>query len=207
VNPDTDPISGQPELKHTPIALTPYAADWHGFVLHRGRLSPGAAWQAFIPLEDGVWRHEIAGQGPNPFAQLRAACAEPGATWIVLEDITHGLHRAAQLRDGRLLSVIVLGPDHALPPRDWLTSLFASPAIGSAARRSLLAGRPAEGPPPSPTICICHGISRATIAASITAGAQNPAAVGEATRAGTGCGSCRPEIAALCAALPVPEPA
>jgi len=30
----------------------------------------------------------------------------------------------------------MLGPDHALPPRDWLTSLFASPAIGSAARRS-----------------------------------------------------------------------
>ena len=207
VNPDTDPISGQPELKHTPIAVTPYAADWQGFVLHRAKLSPGAAWQAFIPLEGGVWRHEIAGQGPHPFTQLRAACAEPGATWIVLEDTTHGLHRAAQLRDGRLLSVIMLGPDHALPPRDWLASLFTSPAIGSAARRSLLAGRPAEGPPPSPTICICHGISRATIAASITAGAQNPAAVGEATRAGTGCGSCRPEIAALCAALPVPEPA
>jgi hypothetical protein len=147
VNPDTDPISGQPELKHTPIAVTPYAADWHGFVLHRGRLTPGAAWQAFIPLEDGVWRHEIAGQGPNPFAQLRAACAEPGATWIVLEDTTHGLHRAAQLRDGRLLSVIMLGPDHALPPRDWLASLFTSPAIGSAARRSLLAGRPADHPP------------------------------------------------------------
>ena len=199
VNPDTDPLSGQPELKHTPVSLTPYAADWHGFVLTRKTLSPLAAWKALIPLEGGVWRHELAGQGVAPFAALREACAEPGATWIILQDT--GLHRAALVRDGQLLSVIFLGPDHALPPREWLASLFALPVIGSAARRTLLAGRPADGPPPSPTICICHGISRATIEAAILSGASGVAAVGEATKAGTGCGSCRPEIAALCAAV------
>jgi len=207
VNPDTDPVSGQPELKHTPVALTPYATDWHGFVLHRVKLTPGTPWQAFIPLEDGVWRHELAGQGAAPFAALREACTEHNATWIVLEDAATGLHRAAQLRDGRLISVIFLGPDHALPPREWLATLFALPAIGSAARRTLLAGRAADGPPPSPTICICHGVSRASIEGAIRAGHADIASVGGATRAGTGCGSCRPEIAALCAALPVPEPA
>ena len=67
--------------------------------------------------------------------------------------------------------------------------------------------RARRSPPPSLTICICHGIARATIEAAISAGAKNPNAVGAATRAGTGCGSCRPEIAALCPALPVPEPA
>ncbi len=203
VNPDTDPVSGQPELKHTPVALTPYVADWHGFVLHRGKLASAAPWQAFIPLEGDVWRHEMAGRGAPPLEELRAACAVPGATWITFQD--RELHRAAQLCEGRLISVIFLGPDHALPPREWLASLFAGSAIGSDARRTLLAGRPAEGPPPSPTICICHGVSRAAIEAAIRAGAEGVAAVGKATEAGTGCGSCRPEIAALCAALPVPE--
>ena len=158
-----------------------------------------------MPLEGGVWRHELAGMGAAPLPALRAALSEDGATWITLDDAATGLHRAAMLRDGRLLAVIFLGPDHLLPPRDWLASLFALPAIGSAARRSLLAGRPADGPPPSPTICICHGISQGSIEAAILAGHIDVKAVGTATKAGTGCGSCRPEIAALCAAAPVPE--
>jgi assimilatory nitrate reductase catalytic subunit len=86
--------------------------------------------------------------------------------------------------------------------------MFAEDAIGSAARRFLLAGILADGPPPSPTICVCHGVAAAAICAAIGLGARSTAAVGEATRAGTGCGSCRPEIAALLAGLPeaVPEP-
>ncbi|MGA8769663.1 MAG: molybdopterin-dependent oxidoreductase, partial [Rhodomicrobium sp.] len=29
----TDPVSGQPELKFTPVALAPYPASWHGFAI------------------------------------------------------------------------------------------------------------------------------------------------------------------------------
>ena len=205
VNPHVDPVSGQPELKHTPVAVTPFAADWHGFVLSRIEVDCDAAWRARVPLEGEVWRHELAGVGPAPLPALRRALSEEGATWLTLEDAATGRHRAAMLRDGRLLSVIFMGPDHLLPPREWLASLFALPAIGSVARRSLLAGRPADGPPPSPTICICHGISQSSIEAAILAGHVDVAAVGAATKAGTGCGSCRPEIAGLCAAAPVPE--
>ena len=57
-----------------------------------------------------------------------------------------------------------------------------------------------NGPPPSPTVCVCHGVSQNVVRAAIERGACDLAAVGEATRAGTGCGSCRPEIAALLAA-------
>ncbi|RYJ02856.1 MAG: (2Fe-2S)-binding protein, partial [Acetobacteraceae bacterium] len=39
------------------------------------------------------------------------------------------------------------------------------------------------------------------------AGARTLAQVGAATRAGTGCGSCKPEIAALLVAQRIPEPA
>ena len=38
-NPDTDPLSGQPEFKHTPIRITPYKAHWYGFLLSRRKLS------------------------------------------------------------------------------------------------------------------------------------------------------------------------
>lgn len=197
VNPAVDPVSGQPELKHTPVRVVPAPMAWHGFLLARDTLGAGlATWSALVPAAEGVWRHELAGTEPptEAFARLRALVEEPAAAWVVLEDPAAGLHRAALLREGRLLAALFLGREPTLPPRDWLTGLFAEPAIGGAARRALLAGLPADGPPPSPTICICHGV---TAAAILGCGARSVAGVGEATRAGTGCGSCRPEIAAL----------
>ncbi|SDC76791.1 nitrate reductase [Belnapia rosea] len=211
VNPAVDPVSGQPELKHTPVRLGPAPMAWHGFLLARRSLGAELAdWTALIPEGPGLWRHELAG-GEAPaeaFARLRALVEEPDAAWVLLEDPAAGLHRAALVRDGRLLACLFLAPDPAgLPPRGWLAGLFAEAAIGSAARRALLAGTPADGPAPSPTLCVCHGVTAAVICSSIARGANTPALVGEATKAGTGCGSCRPEIAALLAATPVPEPA
>jgi len=208
VNAAVDPVSGQPELKHTPVRVVPVGMRWHGFVLAREPLGAALAdWCAVIPASD-CWRHELAGaEAPTEaFARLRDLVELPGAAWVTLEDAAGGLHRAALLRDGRLLSVVMLGPDPALPPRDWLVSLFSREAIGSAARRSLLAGVAFDGPPPSPTICVCHGVTEAAICKSIAAGARTPGEIGEATRAGTGCGSCRPELSALIARSPEPVP-
>jgi assimilatory nitrate reductase catalytic subunit len=62
-------------------------------------------------------------------------------------------------------------------------------------------------PPPSPTVCVCHGVPESRVRGAIEGGARSVAAVGEETKAGTGCGSCRPEIAALLAAAREAVPA
>jgi nitrite reductase (NADH) large subunit len=46
-------------------------------------------------------------------------------------------------------------------------------------------------------ICNCHKVSEEAIVACIEAGADSVDAVGEQTRAGTGCGSCRSDLAEL----------
>ena len=46
-------------------------------------------------------------------------------------------------------------------------------------------------------MCACFGISCHAIEEAIADGAASLDAIGEATRAGTNCGSCRPEIRAL----------
>ena len=38
VNPIVDPISGEPEFKHTPARVMPFVVSWHGFVLTRDPL-------------------------------------------------------------------------------------------------------------------------------------------------------------------------
>jgi assimilatory nitrate reductase catalytic subunit len=200
VNPAHDPLSGQPELKHTPVRIAPWHADWHGFLLTRERLgSDLAPWCAVLPATVGVWRHEVAGQGGNAeaFARLRTLLGDADGSWIMLSDSSGGLHRAALLCHGRLEACLFVGPDHALPPRDWLVSLFALDALAPEVRRTLLAGRPADRAAVDPWICVCHSVTAGTIRRAIEGGCDNVAAVGAATRAGTNCGSCKPEIAAL----------
>ncbi len=196
----TDPVSGQPELKHSPLRVAPFAARWHGFLLAPARLPTDiAAWCALVPLEGGVWRHELAGDEPpaDAFARLRALLA--AEDWALLEDPAAGVFRAAALAGGALAGVIALAPEPLLPPREWLAALMTAGALDAADRAALLVGRRAGGAPPSPLVCVCHGVTAATIRGC---GAADVAGVGAATRAGTGCGSCRPEIAALLAREP-----
>ncbi|MBW6398643.1 molybdopterin-dependent oxidoreductase [Roseomonas sp. HJA6] len=193
----TDPVSGQPELKHAPLRVSAYAAAWHGFLLAPRRCAPDvAAWCAIAPLEGGAWRHELAGpEAPGEaFARLRALL--PAEDWAVLEDPVAGVYRAAALSGGALTGVVAVAPAALLPPRDWLAALMTSGLLAPEDRAALLVGRRADGPPPSPMVCACHGVTAAAIRGC---GARDVAGVGAATRAGTGCGSCKPEIAALLA--------
>ena len=200
VNAAVDPISGQPELKHTPVAIAAFPARWHGFVVTSQPLGADlAAWCAMFPSGE-AWRHELAGldAADTAFARLRAICAGPGA-WLLLQDEAASVHRAALVDDGKLRACVFIGPHHALPARDWLASLFALDRITLQDRRALLAGRTAEGPMPEPPVCVCFGVGTGAIQAALHAGCDTVESVGAATRAGTNCGSCRPEIRALLA--------
>ncbi len=202
VNAEVDPISGQPELKHTPVRLGPFPAAWHGFLIARRNLGTGLAdWTALLPVSDGVWRHELAGgEAPTEaFDRLRALFGD--AAWMALSDPARGLFRAALIVDGRLEACLFIGPDHALPARDWLVGRFAVEALEPGERRALLAARPADGKLPEPPVCVCHAVGANQIRQAIAAGHGDVEAIGRATRAGTNCGSCRPEIRALLQAV------
>jgi assimilatory nitrate reductase catalytic subunit len=209
VNPAVDPVSGQPEFKHTPVRIGPAAMAWHGFVLSRTTLAEAAVaapWFATIPLDDGVWRYELAGQGEagGAHAGLVAAMGGP-AGWMTLRDPAGAVFRAARVVDGRLQACVFAGPDHALPSRDWLVSLFARDRLEPDDRRTLLAGRRADGAAPEPPVCVCMGVGAKAIRAAVAAGCDSVAAVGANTTAGTNCGSCKPEIAAILASMQVRE--
>ena len=193
-----DPVSGQPELKATPVALTAAPAGWHGFVLLRRRLPEIAEWCAVVAEAGGVWRHEVAGPGraATALAALTAATALAGA-WLRLDDAAAGTHRAVLVRDERLEACIFVATDTVLPPRGWLVAAFAQRVPS---RIALLAGGTPNRPPNSPVVCACHAIDVAAIGRAIAAGCCNVEAVGAATGAGTGCGSCRPELRDLLAA-------
>jgi assimilatory nitrate reductase catalytic subunit len=120
------------------------------------------------------------------------------AQWIEYQDEASGSYRAAVLVDGRLQACLLLERTGSIPARSWLIDQFGQDEIGIAERRNLLRGRPSQGNhDPGPTICACFSVGANTIAEAIRSGCVSVEAVGQRLRAGTNCGSCRPEISRM----------
>jgi assimilatory nitrate reductase catalytic subunit len=209
VNPVVDAISGEPEFKHTPVRIEKLEVAWHGFLLSRRRVAaPSSLWWALSPGE-GLHRLEFAGRDTAmPDAQwLRQAL--PGladADWIEFTDAGTGAYRVALLHDGRLEACLMLARRGTLPARGWLASLFALPKLDPLDRSALLRGARADVPDPGPTVCACFGVGANVIRDAVAGGCGSVQAVGQKTRAGTNCGSCRPEIARIIASGAQPAP-
>ncbi|MBN9517665.1 NAD(P)/FAD-dependent oxidoreductase [bacterium] len=111
----------------------------------------------------------------------------------------------AIVRDGKLSAACLLGD---LGPADNLMELFKTEApvperrleifftAGSAKKNVSLADLP-----DAHQICDCNGVSKGAICDAIKAGKCTVPAVGKATRAGTGCGSCKGLVKGLIEAV------
>ena len=192
INPAVDPISGQPEFKHTPAMVVPFGETWHGFVIHGDdelTFGPGVIWRRTPFAHCQVY--EIAGRGQPP--ALDTLVAAPGA--ISLDDPAGGIRRRVQMDDGRLAAVAFIAPSaKKLPGRDWLAERFGDEALTPEDRAAVLIGRLPGVEDQGPLVCACRGIGARKIESAITAGCHSADAVGDVTSAGTQCGSCRPEI-------------
>jgi assimilatory nitrate reductase catalytic subunit len=197
VNPVTDPYSGQPENKHTPVAVMPWQPAWQGFWLHvESAELPETDYAVCIRGEHG-WRHELAGsQVTNLPALADRWLPLTGGEWLEYSDVARGLYRRAEIRDGRLHAVLVLATQtDAVPERSWLSGQLGQP-VDDLMRRGLLSGRPSD--PASDvgrTVCACFSVGEKTIRRAIAAeGLDSVAAIGRCLKAGTNCGSCQSEL-------------
>jgi len=199
----TDEISGQPEFKHAPVAVEPYAASWHGFVLAREHIACQAAEYWTRIRGKACWRHELAGAERECLwpRQLRERFG-PDGDWIELRDCAANRYRMALLRAGRVEVVAFFDRDFAaLPPRHWLEGLFEKDALNDAERTALLMGQPSRDVPDAGRIvCACFGVGENDLHQAIAQGANSVEALGIQLKAGSNCGSCIPELKKLLAA-------
>jgi assimilatory nitrate reductase catalytic subunit len=199
-----DPVSGQPEFKHTPARLRPYRETWRGFCLSRDLLAaPEALELIWRRIPQGACQlYEFAGRGDEAErdALRRHLLGGVNGEAISYDDPAAGSHREAWQCSGRLERVLFFTAAGRLPPRDWLADLFADDELRPEARAALLFGRP-PGPPVDRgvIVCACLKVGSRQILAACAAGAASVEAIGAATGAGTNCGSCRPEISRMLA--------
>lgn len=197
IEPAVDPVSGQPEFKHTPVAVRPLSVAWHGFALSRRAIDVPAADYRVRSRGAGFWRYEIAGPArPESWARWARGVFGQDGEWVELVDSSAMHYRGARLVDGRLDACVFITSANALPDRSWLGSLFGEAPLGDGDRKTLLAGRPAgRDRAPGPVVCSCFSVGRDTLLRAIRTHSMTTAReIGEALRAGTNCGSCIPEL-------------
>jgi nitrite reductase (NADH) large subunit len=124
---------------------------------------------------------------------------ESDQVYQVIED-RRSAYRKLIVRDGQLVGAMLVGNTAAAAT---LVQLFdrgdplpEDPLEALVSARSGAAAAPADR-----TICNCHKVSEATLREAIANGADSVAALGECTKAGTGCGSCKGELGQLVSTL------
>ncbi len=119
-------------------------------------------------------------------------------------DPARGTYQKVVIRDDRVTGAIMLGGPETVGA---VTQLFDRAAPAPVDRRALIfpgvvdAGAaldPADVPDEH-TVCRCNGVTAGRVRAACEAGADTVAEVAATTRATTGCGGCRSDVAALLA--------
>ncbi|MBS0480928.1 MAG: molybdopterin-dependent oxidoreductase [Proteobacteria bacterium] len=180
---ETDPVSGQPGFKNTPARVEPVEPEWRAFLATREAPVPsGLVWWSRSRIAAG-WLYELAGNG-----EIRTDALLPEGQRIEAADLARGMRRSVvRAADGSLAAALYLTRSGQLPPREWVGEQLGQTGLEGP---ELLAGRSASPQPDRGSIvCVCHGIGANQIRAA--------ACAGEATLAGTNCGSCRPALARL----------
>jgi len=207
IAPAADPVSGQPEFKHTPVSIRRYEPAWHGFALSREPLSiDGGAYLARARGQ-GYWRYELAGeQIPGSWPEWADALLGSREERVELID-SAGRYRGACVAGERLQACVFIARTKALPSRGWIAGLFAEETLSDASRLAILAGRPSKPAlEAGPIVCSCFSVGRSTLLRAIrTQELVSADAIGKVLRAGTNCGSCVPELKALIAEAGGPD--
>jgi len=201
---NTDPVSGQPDSKAATVRIGKLAAGWHGFAVSLAEPHPATTYWAKARAGIG-WRCELAGATPPPDWQAwaRAVFGLPRAEVTSMEDPRRGLVRLAFLEEGRLSAALFIAPDPLPLARDHLAG-----ELGCDADARILAGRPgADRPDQGRIVCACFNVGVNAIRDAIAAGAaMDVETIGRVLKAGTNCGSCKPDLRSVLEACQQKEP-
>ena len=202
IAPQTDPFSGQPALKSGAVSAQVFKAKWYGFLACVDQPDPQTPYAAIARTQTG-WQAELAGRKiPADWdAQVRQMTGLHTGKTASQSDPATGISRLAFVQDGILKALFFAAPTPVVLSRATVTALIgtdASPLVALAGRSA------ADQPDAGATVCACFHVGRNTLLAAAATGADSVAALGAATCAGTNCGSCKPELAAILAQVSHP---
>ncbi|MCO6186941.1 nitrate reductase [Rhizobium sp. L1K21] len=194
-----DPHSGQPALKQAGVSLKPFAAGAYGFAVTAEKpehLENVPYWA--LARADSGWRIELGFDEPveDWGAWCRNAFGLSGDAEIIgYTDRQKGVARLAFFEGEKLLAALYVATEPVEVSRNWAVAQLGKHHGNTRTRFAIAAGRPGQDQPdPGAIVCSCFSIGINQITSAIEAGHATVEAIGECTKAGTNCGSCRSEI-------------
>ncbi|MGB1159804.1 MAG: molybdopterin-dependent oxidoreductase [Alphaproteobacteria bacterium] len=189
----TDPFSGQPAFKNVPVNLQRFNAQRFGFAVLRDKPKAiDADYWAMAKVEGGLvleFAQRFLTSNPVPID----LGSEP--EFLSLIDSGSQVGRQALFDETRLSALLFTDRQPVEVPRRWATDLLTKHFESPGEKLACLAGRPrADVPDQGATVCACESVGLKTITMAILDGCESLSAIGEATGAGTNCGSCRAEL-------------
>lgn len=214
VNPYTDPVSGQPESKQTPVTIAPLEFEFSGMLLIRdlenadmelgirkfdikdidvdywikNRVDDGAAAAGY--------RYELAHNQSLDWRSLFESTFGDQAQFLEYRDIQNQITRIAVMVAGKIMAMAYQEKRRSnLPGSAWLSGLLQQDNINAV---GLLSGRQEQDDSATRLkgrlICSCFAVGERQICAAIESGADSAEKLGDLLRCGTNCGSCIPEL-------------
>ncbi len=206
-----DPVSLQPEFKHTAVQIEKYMTAWQLVAIRRDEqgglreaMQPWLARFDYATLTSTGRDADIvvlrawgtAEQGlpdADMLAALSVAMGLDDEAMLAFNDTRRGISKRALIESDRLIGMLLCNETQSA---DWLVDLISRGSETGALRKWLfapLSNPPAMAPSRGRVICNCFDVSENEIAADVAAG-LNLAEVQTKRKCGTSCGSCLPEL-------------
>jgi len=205
-----DPISKEPEFKHAAVQVSLFDPAWQGMMLMAGQHV-----QRGRDMIKGYTYGVVACAGnDHPVTSVDLACCkslkdnqykrldqmlEQGESFETLtySDRKQGINRKAWLKDGHLIAVRWVGGD--MDEAKWLRKLMLEGRdVGELRPYLLSSGGPvSKEDRKGKIVCACNNVGELELKAAIQTGATTLETLKSCTMAGTGCGSCVPEMKRL----------
>jgi len=215
--PAFDPLSKQPELKHSGVRLEAVNLPWHLFALIEGDVQ--RHFETLRPLCEAFSYVSLSLVGrERPALLIRAASVTPpepqrlrdidqclallDGPVLAYDDPRRAIGKRVRIENGRITAIRLAGETLA---QHWLQGLWLEGRADEQLRRWLLA--PMSAPPgnagiqanPGKTLCNCKNVSHSAVCTGIRQGLDLQG-LKQQLGCGTQCGSCVPEIKRLLAA-------
>lgn len=203
----TDPLSGQPELKHGAISISPVEFISYGkiFVAHNEH----TAWCETLVdywsktrLQNGD-SLSIADDTKAALLTKQALMNLPDR-WVYFTHITGNECVVVATCDDALCFMMLIGSERPsekpayLVPDGWIDSLLGQ-AVTSEQISKLLHREIDQAYLNGPLVCSCFSVREKTIVDAISDGECSVSNLGKKLKCGTNCGSCKPAISKLIA--------
>lgn len=197
VSPDTDAISGQPEFKFTPVAIAPWSYQSEALLLSPVVIDTDKLDYWVRQKVNGGYLYRIASsEAPAELEQrLQPYCQQSRqGRQLNFSSPSRGQHRFAIINNAQLNGCYLIAPSLQEQDFDWVQGLLDEP-VDNFVERSILTGI-AEGKlAQGKTICACKQVGKTTICNAIRDNNLSSVDdISECTSAGTGCGTCVPEL-------------